>query len=188
VRPRLSFFVALALVAALSACGREGSGTTSALGTKLEWKDFYGIQYQAPPGTDERTTNGTLPGPGGLGGVQTDERPSVTLSMTEPHRFYVEIVKPKERVSLEGMKYVLPQLKATNIVAAPTSAGWDLTYDTQEEGAPTSKDGGSTSKTHIIYVELAGGNYQCTYGEVSCSDVAAAESICRSMRAKAARR
>jgi len=145
-----------------------------------EWSDFYGIQYRAPAGTNAMTQDGTLPGPGGMGGIPRGVRVSVRLSKPAPLGFYVEIIRTAEPVSLEAMKHALVGSTAgSNMVGHVTSTGWDLIYDMP--GAA----GASTSKAHIVYVDIAGGHFQCIYAEANCTDPAAAEAICRSMRPKA---
>jgi hypothetical protein len=177
---------ALALIFVLGACRKEDrslsplpSASSSQARAPTEWSDFYGIQYKAPAGTNARSSDGVLPGPRGQGGIPSGVRPSVVLTMPAPHSFYVEILKLSEPVSLEGMQYVLAGNKVgSNFIGRATSTGWELTYDTV-------RGGGSTSKAHILYVDSAGGHYQCTFDEGNCSDVGAAEAICRSFRPKA---
>jgi hypothetical protein len=123
-------------------------------------------------------SDGVLPGPGGKGGIPTGARPRVVLAKPGPDGFYVELAKPSEPVSLDGMKYSLTGNKiGSNFVSTITSAGWDLTYDTP-------RGDGSTSVTHIIYVDIGGGHYECTYDEGNGGSAAAAEGICRSLRPK----
>jgi|GEM_PF-3366983 len=159
------------VIAVMGACG----GTSSS-----GWSDFYGIQYQAPAGTTAQVTDSVLPGPGGEGGSPTGERPDVVLILPGAHGFRVQIVKPSEPVSLDGMKYVLVGNKVgSNHVGTATKTGWELTYDVRSE------ESSSTSKAHIIYADIAGGHYQCEYDEASTGDAAVAEAICRSIRPKA---
>ena len=162
--------LAVTLVAiAVGACATSSSG----------WSDFYGIQYQSPAGTTAQITDSTLPGPGGEGGSPAGERPDVVLILPGAHGFRVQIVKPAEPVSLDGMKYALVGNKVgSNHVGTATKTGWELTYDVRSE------DSSSTSKVHIIYADVAGGHYQCSYDEASTGDPAVAEAICRSLRAK----
>ena len=44
---------------------------------------------------------------------------------------------------------------------------------------------GPGGKGGVVYVDIAGGHFQCTYAEEKCTDPTAAEAICRSMRPKA---
>ena len=159
----------------LVAC-RKDDGLPPPAPSPNEWRDFYGVEYRAPPGTNALNKNGVLPGPGGRGGVPADERPNVVL--TKPQAFNVEIVKTTKPVSMEGMMYTLGQNKiGSNLNGKATTVGWDLTYETVR--------GDSTpSKTHIIYAALSGGFYQCTYDESTSPDPKAAEAICRSIRPK----
>ena len=165
----MSIRLALA-IAVIGACGASSSG----------WSDFYGIQYQAPAGTTAQVTDSVLPGPGGEGGTPVGERPDVVLILPGAHGFRVQIIKPSESVSLDGMKYVLVGNKVgSNHVGTATKTGWELTYDVRSE------DSSSTSKVHIIYADIAGGHYQCEYDEASTGDPVVAEAICRSLRPKA---
>jgi len=117
--------------------------------------------------------DGVLPGPGGMGGIPRGERPSVKLTMPGAKSFYVDIEKPKDPVSLDGMKRVIVGMKmGTKIVTKTTANGWEITY--------ASDDGNA----HILYADIAGGHYQCTYADVNCGDPAMADAICRSLRAK----
>jgi hypothetical protein len=181
---------ALALIFVLGACRKEDrspspspsappSASSSQARAPTEWSDFYGIQYKAPAGTNAQSHDGVLPGPGGQGGIPRGVRPSVVLMKPAPQSFYVEILKTSEPVSLEGMQYVLAGNKVgSNFIGKATSTGWELTYD-------AARGGGSTSKSHILYMDSAGGHYQCTFDEGNCGDAGAAEAICRSFRPKA---
>lgn len=160
----------------LAACRKDDGLPSPPAPSPKEWVDFYGVEYKAPPGTNALNKNGVLPGPEGGGGTPADERPNVVL--TKPQGFYVEIVKPAKPVSMEGMMYSLGQNKVgSNLSGKATANGWDLTYETVRGDA-------TPSKTHIIYVTLNGGHYQCTYDDSNCPDPKAAEAICRSIRPK----
>lgn len=165
------------LVCLLVACG--SSAQPPAVATD-EWTDFYTIQYQAPKGTDARVTRSVLPGPGGLGGSPVDERPYVTLSMGGVNSFYVTITKTQERSTLDATKasYVANHV-GTNHRGSATTTGFEMTYQTQR-----SDDATKSSTAHLIYAELGGGNYQCSYDEQNGKDPAAAAAICRSLRSK----
>lgn len=158
-------------ICVLAACGTRGPS--------LEWSDFYGIQYQAPPGTRAEVTRSVLPGPGGLGGSPTDDRPYVLLAMAGPQRFRVTITKSRERETLDAMRsiYVANRI-GTDHVGVTTPNGWELTYQT-----PRSDDPSKASRVHLIYADVGGGHYECIYDEQR-SDPAVAEAICRSLRAK----
>ena len=120
------------------------------------------------------------PGPGGLGGIPSGVRITVTLSHPAPNGFYVEIVKTAEPTSLEGEKYVLLANKVgSKMVGKVTSTGWELTYD-----MPGPSDARTSSKAHVLHADIAGGHFDCRYADVNCTDRAAAEAICRSMRPK----
>ena len=159
----------IAILAVLVACG--SSPTTESF-------DFYGIQYQAPPGTTAGITRSVLPGPEGLGGSPVDERPYVTITLAG--RFSVQITKTQGPSTLEGTKalYIANRI-GTNHTGVTTPTGWELTYRTAR-----SDDATKTSSVHLMYADLGGGHYECIYGEQNCPDIAAAEAICRSMRAK----
>ena len=118
-----------------------------------------------------------MPGPGGQGGVPTGVRISVTLS--KPDTFYVEIIKHAAPISLEGEKYVLLGSKAASSAAGKvTSTGWELTYD-----RPVVNDARAAKKKgRIFYFDIASGHFECSYAEENCPDPAAAEEICRSIR------
>lgn len=164
--------VKIPAVCVLVACGSTPPSPPAA-----EWSDFYGIQYQAPPGTDARITRSVLPGPGGGGGSPTDERPYVTLSAAG---FYVTITKTQERSTFDTTKQVyLANQVGTDHTGVTTATGWEMRYR-----MPRSDDPTKTSGVHLVYAELGGGNYECSYGEQSSRDLAAAEAICRSMRVK----
>lgn len=165
--------VGLVALALLDACGKRVP-TSSSPTSASEWTDFEGIQYRAPAGTNVERRDGVMPGPGGQGGIPTGVRISVTL--TKPHGFYVEIVKNASPTSLEGEKQALLAAKAgTNMVDKITSTGWELTYD-----MPTT----TATQAHELYADLAGGHFMCTYADVNCPDSAAADAICRSLRQK----
>jgi hypothetical protein len=178
------------LMVGLGACTKERESTTStssataipsttATASSNEWTDWEGIQYRAPPGTNALLRDGVMPGPGGQGGIPGGDHMSVTL--TKPNGFYVELVKDASPTSLEGEKYVLTEggkLKR-EMVGKVTSSGWELSYD-----YGTSKDGGRVPQTHEIYTDIAGGHFKCTYGADNCPDATAAEAICRSLRPK----
>jgi hypothetical protein len=166
-----SWLVAIAL---LGACGKETVPKSSG------WSDFQGIQYRAPAGTNVTSADGVLPGPEGLGGIPRGARISVTL--TKPKGFYVEIVKNAEPTSLEGEKHVLLANKVgTNMVGKATSTGWELTYD-----MPVTNDARLATQAHEVYADLAGGHFTCSYADVNCANPSAAEAICRSIRLKPA--
>lgn len=187
---RLAF--GLVAIALLGACGKETTSTSTSTSTSSspspspsvpssEWTDFQGIQYRAPAGTNVMSADGVMPGPGGLGGIPTGVRISVTL--TKPRGFYVEIVKNAQPTSLEGEKYVLLANKVgTKMVGKATSTGWELTYD-----MPVTNDAQPATQAHELYADLAGGHFTCSYADVNCPDPAAAEAICRSLRPKPAR-
>jgi hypothetical protein len=59
-----------------------------------------------------------------------------------------------------------------------TPAGWELTYERLDT------TGASSGIVHMVYADINGKHYPCTWAEVSCADRAAADAICRSMRAK----
>ena len=163
------------LLLVLVACGADKATPAPAVS---EWTDFYGIQYQAPPGTTARITESVLPGPGGEGGSPVGERPYVELSM--PGRFHVTITKTRGASTLDATKalYVANKL-GTDHAGASTPTGWELTYR-----VPRSDDSTKTSVAHLVYAALGGGHYECSYDEQNCADPKAAETICRSMRAK----
>jgi len=182
--PRLAF--GLVVIALLGACRKEpvptptSTTSRSSSAASSEWTDFQGIQYRAPAGTNVLSADGVLPGPGGLGGIPSGVRISVTL--TKPKGFYVEIVKNAQPTSLEGEKHVLLANKVgTNMVDKATPTGWELTYD-----MPVTDDARPAAKAHELYADLAGGHFTCSYADVNCPDPAAAEAICRSLRAKPA--
>lgn len=162
-----------------STSSTSGSPTVAAPGGS-SWTDFYGIQYQAPAGTDAHVTRSVLPGPGGLGGSPTDERPDVTLSLAGSHGFYVQITKSKDAESLDGMTstYVANKV-GINHHGSKTSTGWELRYDVQRSDDPS-----KTSKVVLVYADLAGGHYECIYSDETSPDPAVADAICRSMRVK----
>ncbi|WP_437676304.1 hypothetical protein [Sorangium sp. So ce131] len=164
-RPRCA---PLALVLACAAC-TDGKGA---------WRDFYGIQYRAD-GAHAHETDGVLPGPEGLGGIPSGVRPSVVL--TRPDGYHVEIAKPAQRLSLEAEKASLEQSRAgSNFREVVTSDGWELTYD--RPTLPGAEPGRSGGEAHVIYREIAAGNYQCSWADVSGRDPRAAEAVCRSIR------
>jgi hypothetical protein len=176
--PNVTFRLSLALVLVLvsSACRQDGGPSSQ---VSSEWMTFHGIQFRVPVGTRAETTDGVLPGPEGMGGIPTGDRPSTVLILPGPHGFYVEIIKTNAPVSMEAMKHVLVGSQVgQNHDGEATSTGWEMTYETR--GVPDA----STKKTHIQYFEVAGGYYQCIYGEANCGDPAAAEAICRSIRPK----
>lgn len=165
----------LVVIALLGGCRKETVPTPA---RASEWTDFQGIQYRAPSGTSALSAGGVLPGPGGLGGIPSGVRISVTI--TKPNGYYVEIVKSAQPTSLDGEKQGLLGSKAgTNMVGKATNTGWELTYD-----MPVTNDARVATQAHELYVDLAGGHFKCTYADVNCPDPAAAEAICRSLRPK----
>lgn len=184
--------VSIVPMLAAAACGKEPSitaappdassvplVTATATASTMVWKDFVGVQYQAPSGANATFKDGVMPGPGGQGGIPTGERPSLTLSMAGPKGFYVQLEKPKDAVSLDGMKRVIDGMKmGTNVVTKKTANGWEISY------ARTDAADAEPPNAHILYFDIAGGHYQCTYADVNCGDPAMADAICRSLRAK----
>lgn len=173
-----------ALAVLLGACGKEtvstsassASASASPSSPAPEWTDFQGIQYRAPAGTNVMTRDGVMPGPGGQGGIPAGVR--ITVTLTKPKSFYVQIIKNATPTSLEGEKYVLLGNKVgTNMIGKVTSTGWELTYD-----MPVTNDARVATQAHELYADLAGGHFMCSYADVNCPDPAAAEAICRSMR------
>jgi hypothetical protein len=145
---------------------------------ELPWTEFYGIQYQVPPGTDVRETRSVLPGPGGLGGSPTDERPYVTL--VGGHSFYVTITKTQERSTLEGKQQsYLANHIGSNHTGKATPTGWEMTYRTSR-----GDDATKLGTVVLIYADLAGGHYECMYDDQNSREPAVADAICRSMRVK----
>ncbi len=163
------------LLVVLVACGADKAAQSPAVS---EWTDFYGIQYQAPPGTAARVTDSVLPGPGGEGGSPVGERPYVALSM--PGRFHVTITKTRAASTLAATKalYVANRL-GTDHAGTSTATGWEMTYR-----VPRSDDSTKTSVAHLVYAALGGAHYECSYDEQNCPDREAAASICRSIREK----
>lgn len=150
-------------IAALVACGKQSAS--------FEWHDFHGMEYRTPAGTTVTETDGTLPGPGGRGGVPSGESPRVVLS--KPKGFHVEILNLAERPTLEGTKYALETNGVGwDMVGQTTSTGFRLTYVM------------ASGKAHVVYEEIAGRHFQCTFADATSPDRAAAEAICLSMRPK----
>jgi hypothetical protein len=169
VKARFPF--ALAATAVLAACGKKDSKPST------DGSDFYGIQYRVPAGTSAKITDGTLPGPGGQGGAPSGVRISLVLTRPGPDGFYVEIIKTAEAVSLDGTTFALVANNVgSNMAGKATGTGWELTYDLPSGG-----------KAHVVYADIAGGHFECSYADVNCPSPAAAEAICRSMRPAPAR-
>jgi hypothetical protein len=165
--------LAIAALLLLCVCGKETSASSA---------EFHGVQYEAPAGTHARVADGVLPGPGGGGGIPSGVRISLTLTHRDPRGFYVEIVKTAAPRSLDAEKATLLANKVgSNMVGKVTPTGWELTYD-----MPVTNDARIASQSHVLYADLAGGHYTCSYADVNCTDRAAAEAICRSMRPKPA--
>ncbi len=151
----------------LVACGSSTS----------EWRTFYGIEYRTTKASSSSIVDSVLPGPGGLGGSPVGERPVVTIAEAGPHGFYLTITGSSYAMTLEGQKSTLVSNKlGSNFVGKTTPTGFELVGD------QTSPGGGPSTRFHEIYVDLAGGHYDCIYAEVNCADPAAAEAVCRSMR------
>ncbi|HTN92607.1 MAG TPA: hypothetical protein VL242_53430 [Sorangium sp.] len=168
MKPPRSLCAPFALALACAACA-DGKGA---------WRDFHGIQYRAD-GAHAHESDGVLPGPGGLGGLPSGERPSVVL--TRPDGYHVEIAKPAQRASLEAEKASLEQSHAgSNFREIATPDGWELTYDMPTQ--PGAEPGRSGGRAHIIYREIAAGNYRCSWADVNGRDPKAAEAVCRSIR------
>ena len=166
---RRSFvFVLLLVLIVLAACRKEAG-----------WIDFEGIQYRAPHGTAQRVEDGVLPGPGGQGGIPSGVRVEASITKPNPNGLFVQIVRTAEPASLDGTKQSLSANHVgREMKGATTQAGWELTYEQLDaNGAPV-------GNVHMVYRDIGGGHYQCTWGEANCADRAGADAICRSMRAK----
>lgn len=143
------------------------------------WRDFHGVEFLSASEAHVSEKDGVMPGPGGMGGIPPGERPSATVTLAGPRGFYVQIEKTKDPVSPDGMKRVIVGMKmGTNIVTKTTANTWEITY------ARTDAADAEPPNAHILYFDIAGGHYQCTYADVNCGDRAAADAICRSLRAK----
>jgi hypothetical protein len=197
----LAMLCAVALALAPGGCGKDTSRPASAgapsaaplpepppsaapRAPTVEWRRFGGVEYQVPVGAWANERDSILPGPKGSGGVPGGVDPTVTVGMPGDHAFYVQIEKPIAPVSLEGMKYVVLGNKMavpSSVVGKATPSGWDLTYDSADAADASSR------KVHVIYADIAGGHFQCTYADVNCKDPAVAEAICRSLRPSAAK-
>ncbi len=154
----------------------DGAAPSSSSG---EWIDFEGIQYRAPAGTQQLVKDGVLPGPGGLGGIPSGQRIHASISKPNPNGLFVELLRTADPVTLEGMKSSLVANGiARHLVGKTTTPGWELTYE-QIDGADA-----SIGEVHIVYADLGGKHYQCTWAETNCADKKAADGICRSLRAK----
>ncbi|MEO8701266.1 MAG: hypothetical protein ABI867_14550 [Kofleriaceae bacterium] len=141
-----------------------------------EWRTFYGIEYRTSKASSSSIVDSVLPGPGGLGGSPVGERPVVTISEAGPHGFYVTITKSSYAMTLDAAKATLLSNKiGEQLVGKTTPTGFELA------GVQTSP-GGPSTPFHEIYVDLAGGHYDCLYADANCADPAAAEALCRSMR------
>lgn len=164
---RWTFFLAVFVVAA---CRIQSGG---------DFIDFEGIQYRAPAGSTMQVQDGVLPGPGGLGGVPSGQRVEASIGRPNPNGLHVTIVRTAEPASLEGTKQSLAANRVgRNMNGKITPAGWELTYEQLDTmGTPW-------GIVHMVYADINGKHYQCTWAEVSCADRAAADAICRSMRAK----
>jgi len=147
----------------------------------MEWKEFHGIEVQIPAGTHAEVQESVLPGPGGQGGSPTGERPTLTLFMAGANHFHLQIIKSSEPTSLDGMERVIRgNHMGTNLVGKQTAHGWELSYNAIAEGETT-----PGKPVHTIFNDIAGGHFECTYGEANCADPAVADAICRSIRVKA---
>ncbi len=142
------------------------------------WYVFREIELLAPKSASLGEQDGVLPGPGGLGGVPTGERPSVDVGVDGPHGFHLTIFREPGPRTLEGEKSSMASNKyGTNPVGKVTANGWELTYDAEVYGTPT-------GRSRLFYAAVAGKHFTCIFAEPNCKDVAAAEAVCRSMRAK----
>ncbi len=146
-----------------------------------EWRTFYGVEYHTSKASSSSVVDSVLPGPGGQGGSPVGERPVVTVAQAGPHGFYLTITRSSYAMTLEGEKstQVSNQI-GSKLVGKTTPTGWELVGD------QTSPGGGPPTPFHEIYVDLAGGHYDCIYAAVNCADPAAAEAVCRSIRPAAA--
>ncbi len=169
----VALLVAVFFAVSVGACGKtrlsEGGET---------WHAFREIEYRAPKAAMHGEQDGVLPGPGGLGGVPAGERPSVGVSVQGPHGFQLEIFREPGLKTLASERgWLLSQSETTNLVEKVTPNGWELTYDSVVYGTPT-------GKFHVHYAVLAGRQFTCRFSDAGSKDVAAAEAVCRSMRAK----
>ncbi|MBS2012213.1 MAG: hypothetical protein JST00_04970 [Deltaproteobacteria bacterium] len=159
-----------------SACGKERAAPSP---TPSEWTDFEGIQYRAPPGTQQVVRDSVLPGPGGLGGRPSGVLVEASISKANPNGFYVELERSRDPSTLEGTKgSLVSNGVGRNLMGQSTATGWELTYE-QIGGS-----GASVGLVHVLYTDLGGKHYRCTWAEANCADKKAADALCRSLRPK----
>ena len=179
---------AIAVVVMLGACegGKKADGTkadstkgdgTKGDGTKID--TFHGVQYRAPIGTNvansgvDRPSHYPDPQTGQVVEIPTVIRPAITLTMKD--RFYVEIAKESNPITLEGMKATIgAQSWAKDLVGATTPNGWTLTYTQVVEGGPS-------IKVYERGFAFADATYKAQYSDQS-KDLAAAAAIVESIR------
>lgn len=199
----LAFAVSIALVTG-GACGEPktakeqtgeagsgGEGDTKgegggggAKGPALEKRVFHGIRYLSPSGSNiansgvDRPSHYPDPQTGEVVEIPTRIEPAISVTGEAAGGFFmVEIKKPPERVTLEGMIHSLQQrAEVAEPQGKPETNGWSLTYQWKNA------DGTSTTMRHRHFA-LPDSDYDCVYDEGNTKDVAAAGAICASIKA-----
>ncbi|HUS67248.1 MAG TPA: hypothetical protein VMZ28_22075 [Kofleriaceae bacterium] len=160
---------------------KEGSGGAK---VALEKRVFHGIHYLTPAGSNiansgvDRPSHYPDPQTGQVVEIPTRIEPAISVTGEAAAGFFmVDIKKPPERVTLEGM---ISSLRQRAEVAEPKGTaetnGWSLTYQWKNA------DGTSTTMRHRHYA-LPDSDYDCVYDETNSKDVAAAGAICASIKA-----
>jgi len=168
---RGSFGVMLVLLLG-GGCGKEK------LVANETWHTFEGIEYRAPKGAVQQVQDGVLPGPGGLGGIPSGQHIEARITSQEG-KLFMSLVRSAAPKTLEATEKTLEANHiARGLAGKTTPTGWELTYEQIDT------TGASIGKVHVVYADVAGGHYECTWAEVNCGDHAAADALCRSLRPK----
>jgi len=167
--------------------GGEGGTKAEAGGAKgpaLEKRVFQGIRYLTPAGSNiassgvDRPSHYPDPQTGEVVEIPTRIEPAISVTGQGAGGFFmVEIKKPPERVTLDGMTWSLQQMpQVAEPKGTPEANGWSLTYQWKND------DGTTTTMRHR-HLSLPDSDYDCIYDEGNTKDVAAAAAICASIKA-----
>jgi hypothetical protein len=148
----------------------------------LETGEFHGIRYAMPPGTNVANSGVDRPSHypdenGNVVEIPTRIEPAISLTGgAEGAFFMVEIKKPPERVTLDGMISGMGGIpQASKFAGKPEPSGWSLTYQWRSD------DGSSVTMHHRHYA-LADSDYDCVFDEGNTKAVATAQAICASIQ------
>lgn len=163
---------------------KETAGSGEAKRGALEKRVFHGIRYMTPVGTNiassgvDRPSHYPDPQTGDVVEIPTRIEPAISLTGQGKTGFFmVEIKKPPEKVTLDGMKFSLGQRKeVSGLSGTAESNGWSLTYQWKND------DGTSTTMRHRHYA-MPDSDYDCVYDEGNTKDTAMASAICASITA-----